>query len=444
MEPTNTGGTLRQFPIAPGIVGRISHVDQPGIFTTEQDPFTADRDWQNDQDTFKQAYDKAKAYRAGFLGSSSTRETRQGYANLTELDVAMNIYQKNRLLLVEVPISSIVYEAGGKKGVSLPTTTIIDRPPVPPFVDIVPFKNNSQQILINFNGQTDKIFPSKEIDVNDQDNSIPYIGIEPGDADFFENVRQAQMLENFDLPEGHIEFASEGEDLDSFQVFRTTDEPDARDLYAVFAGKKIRDVVRTFGQAYTDTIRPNVNYYYTFRAVDRQGNISNPTEVYKVYISEDKGQVVPSIKAFKPNRPSNQKDNKNMRKFIQVSPYLLQTTAAASEEKIGTLPEKTLGSKFKLRVTSKDTGRSVDLNLTFKPAKIVDAAGNLNELERLRYGLLDTSPALIEDRLQEIRSQLVAADVRIEDFEVQLEERLKTIFGEGNYESFLAQFQGRS
>ena len=347
------------------------------------------------------------------------------------------------MLLVEVPISSIVYEAGGKRGVSLPTTTIIDRPPVPPFVDIVPFKNNSQQILINFNGQTDKIFPSKDVDVNDQDNSIPYIGIEPGDTELFENIRKAQMLENFDLPEGHVEFASEGEDLESFQVFRTTDEPDARNLYAAFTGKKITDVVKVFGQAYTDTIRPNVNYYYTFRAVDKQGNVSNPTEVYKVYISEDKGQVVPSIRAFKPRRPRNQKDNKVMRKFIQVSPYILQTTAAASEEKIGTLPEKTLGSKFKLRVTSKDTGRSVDLNLTFKAAKIVNAAGTLNELERLRYGLLDTNPALVEDRLQEIRSQLVSAEVRLEDFDVQLEDRLRTIFGEGNYESFLVQFQGR-
>jgi hypothetical protein len=443
VEPVDQSGNLRLFQIAPGITGLTAHANQPGVFSTEQDPFRLNRDWQNNQDTFKQAYDQAKANRQAFLGSSAAREVRNGNANLTELNTALNIYQKNRLLLVEVPISSIVYEAGGKRGVSLPTTTIIDRPPVPPFVDIVPFKNNSQQILINFNGQTDKIFPSKDVDVNDQDNSIPYIGIEPGDTELFENIRKAQMLENFDLPEGHVEFASEGEDLESFQVFRTTDEPDARNLYAAFTGKKITDVVKVFGQAYTDTIRPNVNYYYTFRAVDKQGNVSNPTEVYKVYISEDKGQVVPSIRAFKPRRPRNQKDNKVMRKFIQVSPYILQTTAAASEEKIGTLPEKTLGSKFKLRVTSKDTGRSVDLNLTFKAAKIVNAAGTLNELERLRYGLLDTNPALVEDRLQEIRSQLVSAEVRLEDFDVQLEDRLRTIFGEGNYESFLAQFQGR-
>ena len=106
-------------------------------------------------------------------------------ATYTEMNMAVNVYSRSRLVLAKVPISSIVYETGGRLGVSLPTATVLDRPPVPPFVDIVPFKNNSRQIMMNFNGQTDKIFPSKDIDVNDQDNSIPYIPIEPGDERSF-------------------------------------------------------------------------------------------------------------------------------------------------------------------------------------------------------------------------------------------------------------------
>tara|TARA_R110000822_G_scaffold49766_2_gene130549 strand:+ start:9838 stop:13143 length:3306 start_codon:yes stop_codon:yes gene_type:complete len=446
VEPVTEGGGLKVFRNTNREQQRIQTSNVAGAFTTAQNPYAEGNDWVGDDDTFKQVYDEAKRNRADFNTSNSNASqlVRDGAANLTELNTAMNIYSRNRLLLAKVPVSSVVYESGGKLGVSLPATIVLDRPPVPPHVDIVPFRNNSRQILINFNGQTDKIFPSKDIDVNDQDNSIPYIPIEPGDADIFARIRDAQLLENFDLPEGHLEFASEGEDLERFEVYRTTSEPDPRSPYAAFSGNKVKDVVRVFGQAYTDNIQPNTNYYYTFRAVDNQGNFSNPTEIYKVYISEDKGQVVPVIKAFKPVRPKNQKDLKSMRKFIMIDPYVLQTSAAATEAAIGQLPEKTLGSKFKVRITSKDTGRKVDLNLNFKPPTMIRTDEVLNDLVRLRYGLLDTTPALIENRLEQIRNQLQSANVDLTDFDLQLENRLKQVFGEGNYEPYLAQFQGRS
>ncbi len=451
------------YVIAPALQYQISKVEpdanvrnvrqmdldgQIGVYSSEQDPFQSDVARGNENDTFVQAYNTAKGNLSNFLSGEGTfrsvaREINRGNATYTELNMAVNVYSRSRLVLAKVPVSSIVYEGADRLGVSLPTAAVLDRPPVPPFVDIVPFKNNSRQIMMNFNGQTDKIFPSKDIDVNDQDNSIPYIPIEPGDGDLFEQIRQAQLLENFDLPEGHLEFASEGEDLERFEVYRTTFVPDPRSPYNVFAGNKIADVNRIFGQAYTDNIRPNVTYYYTFRAVDKQGNISNPTEIYKVYISEDKGQVVPTIQAFKPVRPKNQRDTKKMRKFLSIQPYVLQTQAAASEERIGQLPEKTLGSRFKVRVTSRDTGRKVDLNLYFKPPTIIKIDTALNDLVRLRYDLLESSPVLVEDRIKEIRSRLESVNVSIEDVSAQLEDRLRQIFGEGNYEEFLAQFQGR-
>ena len=451
------------YVIAPALQYQISKVEpdanvrnnrqmeldgQIGLFSSEQDPFQSDVARGNENDTFVQAYNTAKGNLSNFLsGQGRSRAVADliddGDATYTEMNMAVNVYSRSRLVLAKVPISSIVYETGGKLGVSLPTATVLDRPPVPPFVDIVPFKNNSRQIMMNFNGQTDKIFPSKDIDVNDQDNSIPYIPIEPGDGDLFEQIRQAQLLENFDLPEGHLEFASEGEDLERFEVYRTTFVPDPRSPYSVFAGNKIADVTRIFGQAYTDNIRPNVTYYYTFRAVDKQGNISNPTEIYKVYISEDKGQVVPSIQAFKPVRPKNQRDTKKMRKFLMIQPYVLQTQAAASEERVGQLPEKTLGSRFKVRVTSRDTGRKVDLNLYFKPPTIIKIEDALDDLVRLRYDLQESTPALVEDRIEEIRSRLESVNVSIQDVGAQLEDRLRQLFGEGNYEEFLDQFQGR-
>ena len=114
------------------------------------------------------------------------------------------------------------------------------------------------------------------------------------------------------------------------------------------------------------------------------------------------------------------------------------------QDRIGQLPEKTLGSKFKIRITSRDTGRKVDLNLRFEPAKVIRTADLLDIAIRLKNDLLDLSPGLVEDRIAEINNQLQSAYISVQDFEADLEAKLREQFGEGNYESFLAQFQGRS
>ena len=57
--------------------------------------------------------------------------------------------------------------------------------------------------------------------------------------------------------------------------------------------------------------------------------------------------------------------------------------------------------------------------------------------------MLESTPALVEDRIEEIKSRLESVNVSIQDVGAQLEDRLRQIFGEGNYEEFLDQFQGR-
>ncbi len=61
----------------------------------------------------------------------------------------------------------------------------------------------------------------------------------------------------------------------------------------------------------------------------------------------------------------------------------------------------------------------------------------------MKNDLLDLSPGLVEDRIAEINKQLQSANISAQDFGADLEAKLKELFGEGNYEPFLAQFQGR-
>ena len=135
--------------------------------------------------------------------------------------------------------------------------------------------------------------------------------------------------------------------------------------------------------AFIDTLEPNTKYYYVFRSVDIHGNISNPTDVYEVELVFNSGVVYPVIKVvdFEMDVDLQVVKNKPMRRFIQIIPSLMQSKLNIVDTQIGgtihgeqtTLHKfpsfgDAFGSpskpkKFKIRITSKSTGRKFDLNL---------------------------------------------------------------------------------
>ncbi len=202
--------------------------------------------------------------------------------------------QAKELVLVKVPVASKKNFVGEEilvrgrtvipNGISFPEIRIIDRPPVPPNFTFIPYKGVKNKLLIKLERQTDELTGQR---------TIPYIPILSNDADRFEVLREHQLIENFDLPEGHVEFKSEGEDTTVVQVFRTTEEPGysidpeegsitniKKSAYANFSDNLYRNVTADEGLAFTDTLTPNIKYYYTFRSVDLSGNFFQPNRHY--------------------------------------------------------------------------------------------------------------------------------------------------------------------
>jgi len=291
------------------------------------------------------------------------------------------------LILVKVPLFSpdLVPNENTRaqfSGYAMPRVKLLDRPPVPPNITFLPFKEASTDILIKAERMTDELTGNR---------TIPYIPILEDDEPRFIERANYQRIENFDLPEGHVEFKSEGEDANEVQVFRTTEEPQytgdpeestvnviQRQAYANFAiGGVYTTLSANTGLAFTDKLKTNTKYYYTFRMTDMNGNVSNPTDIIQVEIVETEGITYPVVQEYIPTRsqPKKQK-SRNLAQFIQIRPSYLGSEPLPDEEGrqiAGQAVEETpFGKHFKIRLTSKDTGRQIDLNCLFEKAVLTN------------------------------------------------------------------------
>jgi len=281
------------------------------------------------------------------------------------------------LILVKVPLFSP--DLGTNElfsGYVMPRVKLLDRPPVAPNITFMPYKDSRSDILIKAERMTDELTGQR---------TIPYIPMLQGDEERFIERANYQRIENFDLPEGHVEFKSEGEDANEVQVFRTTEEPQytddpeensvnfiQRQAYANFATDGVYTTLTAeAGFAFTDKLKTNTKYYYTFRMRDLNGNVSNPTHIMQVEIVETEGVSYPVIQEYIPTRsqPKTQK-SRDLAKFIQIKPSYLGSEPLPNEQGIqiaGQAVEDTpFGKHFKIRLTSKDTGRQIDLNCVFE------------------------------------------------------------------------------
>jgi len=265
--------------------------------------------------------------------------------------------------------------------------TVQDMPPVKPSAEFIPFRNVPDKILLLIRGQTGAFW------------DIPII-IEEEDLAKFANIYTSQGI-SIARPIDrealkYVEFRSD-DPIADYQIFRTTEAPD---LYSDFAGKMLVSTAdlsdgRLPMPSYMDAISPNTKYYYCFRTIDIHGNISNPSDVYQIEMVNNNGQIYPIIEIYRKCAQERRNYIKAGRRFVYIAPSLRQTIlnqdAATNNSISGTdwstladgqaPPNNLLGALdvdkvwdniFKVRITSKKTGRKVDLNLIFKNTGVTE------------------------------------------------------------------------
>ena len=241
---------------------------------------------------------------------------------------------------------------------------VMDHPPVPPRVTFHPLKGKNNEIKIRL------------ISENTEYWQVPQ-PITLKDEKEFKELIDLHGLDD----KGRLLFTTD-DFSKAFEIFRTDVKPRN---YQDFDGKKIKTHIldpKYVSVTHSDMIMPNKKYYYTFRSIDAHNHISNPTSVYEVILRDDAGFIFPEIRIVDFLEGDYYKFSSEMQTYIQINPsaqnvffdpdiFIGKESAKelnldeGKEPPIGTATNAVWGKNFKMRITSKSSGKKVDVNFTF-------------------------------------------------------------------------------
>ena len=255
--------------------------------------------------------------------------------------------------------------------------SVADNPPLPPEIDIVSYKGVNNRLLINLNTAVGAVYREPVVFQSDL-NTAPYID---------------NLLRHNDDPYQRTILYENDDPSVSFEILRLSKHPvrieDFEDAtrYVVSGQSENTGFRKISSTGFIDKISPNIKYYYMFRAYDAHDHVSYPSSIYEVELVDSDGAVFPKIRTVPLLTDAARKTKtKKLRRFLQIKPQVSQTIlnvsalrdeAAASGRNYNesapvsdTLPMgieevPVWGKKFKIRLTSKKTGRKLDLNVHF-------------------------------------------------------------------------------
>lgn len=324
-------------------------------------------------------------------------ETEFGLAGLP-INMVMNIESIPSPKIIEYPIFTSLQGGLELYGLSYGPVSVKDRPPMPPSFQVHPYRGNYRQVLINIQSGGGEVAPLVG------DRSRPWYIIEPeeltqGPTSVNEILRHQKQYENYSLVYPQMESSDEGAaEVQRMEIWRIAEDDlpnsiaNRRELYRLFAGNlhkvldtsgdsEVPEEERALGFDFKDTLEPNRKYYYTVRAVDVHGNRSNPSLVWQVELLYRDGIYIPRIDLFDVPLVPKTSTSKTFARFLEVKAADIQTQVyepsfpGADDERLlgqkGLTEEQVKDNKFVVRVTSLDTARKFDIDMTFTSKDIL-------------------------------------------------------------------------
>jgi hypothetical protein len=252
---------------------------------------------------------------------------------------------------------------------------ILDKPPVPPEVEVVPYKDNAEEISFFFNPSSVE-YEMQEYAFSEEER-VQY-----------SLVRDSQNLNEDEL----ITFGGDDK-VEKYYIYRIEKHPTSYEDFKNSLYRIVQTEENCSSAEYLDNLEPNKKYYYIFRSVDVHGHISPPTEVHQIEIINEGGTVFVQVQLVPFRELAFQKEEKSFKKYIHIKPTLVQSLIdeTSIERPVGEgsamqetasdkirrvvlgnrelLEESVWDKRFKMRIKSKSTNKFVDIKFVFKTKK---------------------------------------------------------------------------
>ena len=239
---------------------------------------------------------------------------------------------------------------------------MLDKPPIAPNIEVIPFLGVNNKVKINLSPNTGHHF------------SEPVI-LEQG-----EQVIAEDMLYSQGRTDGKLEYRSD-DPVSMYEIYRIEHHPES---YDDFFEKKLKDVGDPGFATSASTIEylvPNKKYWYIFRSKDSHGHTSLPTPVYQVEIVDDDGAIYPLVSVVDFEEKVLVQNSKPLKRIMQILPAfphtvpnnqnfegmesILDQYPFGNDFTLGVDDPNLWGQTFKIRLTSKKTGKKIDLKVKF-------------------------------------------------------------------------------
>ena len=263
--------------------------------------------------------------------------------------------------------------------VNVDTVAFMDTPVSPPQVS---FHNNSKKANIElfFSPLFAKI-PTSQPNVEISEQHYEDILVRPLKALTKEDERVLELVALSKTDEIRSDYFT-----GIYEVYRTTTPPqsesdfadkflalvDDKSTLAYPAEMQLPDFsLDNMDGYFEDFVTPNKKYYYAFRALTYHGTPSNLTVPYEIELVKDSDEYKIFVSQYQYPDSIDYTYNKNAKRILRINPNIERLIFTEEDSMTGfrlddgNLVPKNGSKTFKIRVTSKHTGKKIDLNLNF-------------------------------------------------------------------------------
>ena len=173
----------------------------------------------------------------------------------------------------------------------------------------------------------------------------------------------------------------------TLEIYRLENKPNSLSDFDENLYKSINLKMPNYEQTYTnisitDKVLVNKKYFYFFRVVNQAGNFGIGSSIIEAELVSDGGYKFGKFKSYTERQlepPPLSRTIKGFKKLLNVSPNISNLIIDDSNVDYADLAENQLENitfgtpdnniwdkKFKIRLTSKKTGKKIDINITHK------------------------------------------------------------------------------